>query len=74
MNMNKYTGDTERHRRGVQALNCEGLQLSDIDQVIYPVWAPAFITWPQQFVVSEDVQGYHINQYYILICETSCTH
>lgn len=46
MNVDKYTGDTERHRRGVQALNCDGLQLSDVDQVIYPDWAPAFITWP----------------------------
>lgn len=46
MNVDKYTGDTERHRHGVQALNCDGLQLSDVDQVIYPDWAPVFITWP----------------------------
>lgn len=47
MNMDKHTGDTERHRHRVQVLiNCDGLQLSDIDLVIYPVWAPVSIIWP----------------------------
>lgn len=49
------TLETQKDTESRLLSQLDGLQLSDIDKVIYPVWV--FIIWPQQFVVSEDVSS-----------------